>query len=241
VREIGIADIDEYWEKAKLTENWANLKAHFERDGFAEEKIYEYKSANGHVLYEVVKFRHRLVPTKRKFIPRYASSDGMRVGVGPVRLPYRLPELIAGKGSGEPIVYCEGEKDADAAIAAGLRATTVQGSKWTDECAQFLEGEDVIVVPDNDDKGRENAKKTRRSCSGSPSGSSRSWCPGTSTSSTRPSGRARPSPRASGSYRTSSRSTRSASSTATAASERASSCSCSPPRWPPRSSGSART
>jgi hypothetical protein len=38
-----------------------------------------------------------------------------------------------------------------------MRATTVQGSNWTDDCAQFF-GEDVIVVPDNDDKGRENAR-----------------------------------------------------------------------------------
>ena len=151
VREIGIADIDEYWEKAKLIENWADLKAHLEREGFAEDATYKYESANGTLLYEAVKFRHQLVPTKKKFIPRYVTHDGMRVGVGPVRVPYRLEELVEGRNSGRPIFYCEGEKDADAAIAAGLRATTVQGSTLDGRLRAVLGG-----------RGRDRRARQRR-------------------------------------------------------------------------------
>jgi HAMP domain-containing protein len=97
-QDIGIADVEAYLEKAELLINWADRKAALERDGFAEEKVYEYKSADGHVLYEVVKFRHRRVPTKKAFNPRYVTHDGMRVGVGPVRVPYRLKELVEGQG-----------------------------------------------------------------------------------------------------------------------------------------------
>jgi hypothetical protein len=77
-----------------------------------------------------------------------------------VRLvPFRLPELLKAKIEDRVAFICEGEKDALALVDHGLVATCNAGGagKWTSEHAQFLEGMDVTVVADRDDKGRDHA------------------------------------------------------------------------------------
>ena len=57
----------------------------------------------------------------------------------------------------------------------GLRATCAQGSIWTDSVTQFLAGEDVVILPDNDDAGRENAEKAEESLRKAGARTSRFW------------------------------------------------------------------
>jgi len=58
------------------------------------------------------------------------------------------------------IWIAEGEKDVHALVDHGLPATCNAGGagKWTAEHARYLEGADVTIVADRDDKGQEHAK-----------------------------------------------------------------------------------
>ena len=62
----------------------------------------------------------------------------------------------------------EGEKDADRLAKLGLIATTNAGGagKWQAEFSQYLKGRRVVVLPDNDEPGREHAQDVARSLSG---------------------------------------------------------------------------
>ena len=75
------------------------------------------------------------------------------------QVPYRLPELIAGQ-TGGPVFIVEGEKDADALAGLGLVASCNPGGagKWRPEFSRYFEGADVVVIPDNDEAGRDHAR-----------------------------------------------------------------------------------
>jgi hypothetical protein len=117
---------------------------------------YIYKDARG-LLYM------RVTRTSSKTFPTQHWRDGRWVNgwpPGPV-IPYRLPELLAAPAS-EPVFICEGEKDADNVAALGLVATTNPGGAkvWQPELAQWFKGKQLIyVIEDNDDAGREHARK----------------------------------------------------------------------------------
>jgi putative DNA primase/helicase len=86
------------------------------------------------------------------------------------RVPYRLPELIATPIE-TSVFIVEGEKDADNLAMLGLAATCNAGgavkqrddgtpgrSKWRPELNRYFHGRNVIVVPDNDNAGRDHAR-----------------------------------------------------------------------------------
>jgi hypothetical protein len=81
---------------------------------------------------------------------------------GVLRVPYRLPELLAAAEAGGTVWVVEGEKDADRLVQLGLVATTNAGGagwSWPEDWAEHFRGcERVYVVPDNDPKGREAAQ-----------------------------------------------------------------------------------
>jgi hypothetical protein len=81
-------------------------------------------------------------------------------------VPYRLPELLAEPA--RPVVVVEGEKDADNLTCAGVLATCNAGGagKWTADHAEFLRGRRVIILPDNDDAGRNHARQVAQSLHG---------------------------------------------------------------------------
>ena len=72
-------------------------------------------------------------------------------------VPYNLPMIM--QASDEPVFVVEGEKCADALMAAGLIATTNSGGagKWSDAFSEYLQGRDVIILPDNDAPGMKHA------------------------------------------------------------------------------------
>ena len=128
---------------------------------------YVYRDENGRPLYAV----ERLAP--KAFRQKAASpSAGWLVGPGCMRnvrrVPYRLPELIAGVTEGKPILIVEGEKDVDRLVHEGFVATCNTGGvgKWSQEWTCFFGGADVVIMPDNDLPGRRHAEAVAASLAG---------------------------------------------------------------------------
>ena len=65
---------------------------------------------------------------------------------------YRLPQVMEAMRRGHTVYVVEGEKAADHLAALGFCTTCSPGgaNKWQDEYTPFLEGADVVVLPDND-------------------------------------------------------------------------------------------
>lgn len=122
---------------------------------------YDYRDESRNLLMQVV----RLEP--KTFRQRRPNGDGWSWSVKGVRVvPYRLPELLAAP---DAVVYLvEGEKDADRLASLGLVATCNAGGagKWRKDHSEFLRGRRVVVIPDNDEAGREHVKKAVKSLAG---------------------------------------------------------------------------
>ena len=75
---------------------------------------------------------------------------------GVTRVPYLLPQMLAGIKEGRDIILLEGEKDCDNAENIGLVATTFAGGagKWRNEYSKWFQNAKVICLPDNDPAGR---------------------------------------------------------------------------------------
>lgn len=131
------------------------------RDSDANGSIYyDYRHESGKVLFRVErqgsgagrKFLQHGPDGKGGFVSRAGCMKGVR------RVPYRLPELVAAD-PGKIVYICEGEKDVDRLISAGLVATTNSGGagKFLHEFAPMFEGRRVAVLEDNDQAGRDHA------------------------------------------------------------------------------------
>lgn len=116
-----------------------------------KETVYRYLDEQGVCLFEVVRL------PGHKFFQR--KPDGTKNIKGVRRVLYRLPELLARKDL--PAFVTEGEKDADNVAGLGLIATTNPGGvgKWRKEYCEFLRDRDVVILPDNDEVGREHARE----------------------------------------------------------------------------------
>ncbi|WP_020402230.1 hypothetical protein [Gracilimonas tropica] len=116
---------------------------------------YPYRDEKDNVLFEAVRFH------PKKFRQRVQQKDGSYSWSlkGVRRVIYNLPEVIEAVKEGKPIFLCEGEKDVEALGNRDLVATTVPmgAGKWLDSYNEFFKGADVIILPDNDDPGREHA------------------------------------------------------------------------------------
>lgn len=116
---------------------------------------YDYVDAKGSLAFQVC----RLEP--KSFRQRRPDGAGGWVwkmaGVG--RVIYRLPDVIAAVAAKRTIFVVEGEKAADRLAALGLTATCSPGgaNKWRREYGMPLAGSDVVILPDNDEPGRQHA------------------------------------------------------------------------------------
>lgn len=116
---------------------------------------YDYHDEGGNLVCQVVRYEPKDFRQRR---PKPDggwdwSVKGLRV------VPYRLSELLAEPA--QPVVVVEGEKDADKLAGVGVLATCNAGGagKWTAEHSEFLRGRRVIIVPDNDEAGRNHAEQ----------------------------------------------------------------------------------
>jgi len=122
-----------------------------------KETIWNYTNATGEIIYQVVRIDDASGKTYRQ---RQLTTDGKPVWnmLGVTPLPYRLPELIR---SSDVVFIVEGEKCADALARLGLTSTTNHGGagKWWPGLNEFFKGRDVVIIPDNDEPGRNHAAK----------------------------------------------------------------------------------
>ena len=124
---------------------------------------YQYRDAAGHLVFEVV----RKVP--KDFRQRRPDGNGGWIWnlKGIERIPYRLPELLAAPADALVFIV-EGEKDADRLASLGLVATCNAGGagKWHRSYNQHLQGRAVVILPDNDQAGRDHAADVAKKLAG---------------------------------------------------------------------------
>jgi putative DNA primase/helicase len=95
------------------------------------------------------------------------QPDGTPGMDGTRRVLYRFPELL-GANRDDIVFIPEGEKDVDRLRAGGLVATTnpFGAGKWLPGFNGPLRGRNVVVLADNDDKGRQHANEVARALDG---------------------------------------------------------------------------
>ena len=121
-------------------------------------RTYDYISPTGEILHQTVRYE------PKDFRQRRPNGKGSLVwnlsGIEPVL--YQLPNVMRAVLSGEEVFFFEGEKDSDRALEElGITATTcpMGAGKWRDSYTHVLRGANVVLVPDNDDAGREHVLK----------------------------------------------------------------------------------
>ena len=128
--------------------------------------VYRYHDADGVERWQV---RRRDTATGKDIRPWHLNGQGSwAMGKGPDPWPpYRLPELIAA-GPDRVVFVVEGEKVADHLAGYDVIVTTNDGgaNKWRAEHAAYLQGRDVVILPDNDEPGRAHAEVVARSLVG---------------------------------------------------------------------------
>ena len=133
-------------------------------NGQAKPKIvatFDYTDESGTLAYQTVRKEPGQNGRSKDFVIRRPDEGGWIWNAKNLELiPYRLDQLAKTKGQGS-IVIVEGEAKADALWAMGIRATTnpFGAGKWRDRYSQYVEGEDVILWPDNDAAGVQHCEK----------------------------------------------------------------------------------
>lgn len=123
---------------------------------------YDYRDESGELLFQVV----RMQP--KTFRQRRPNGTGWEYKVkGTRQVPYRLPDLVAAPLN-QQVYVVEGEKDVDRLAKLGVIATCNAGGagKWHKAHAEPLKDRAVIVIPDNDEAGRDHAQKVAKSLKG---------------------------------------------------------------------------
>jgi hypothetical protein len=119
-------------------------------------KTYDYIDEAGCLRYQTVRY------DPKDFQQRQPSGPGQWVWNlrGVERVLYRLPQLVNADPK-ETVWIVEGEKDADALHNLGLVSTTNVGGagQWWASYNAWLRGRKVVLLPDNDDKGRKHMHK----------------------------------------------------------------------------------
>lgn len=118
--------------------------------------VYPYEDENGNLLFEAVRLKNP--KSFRQRVPIPGGKDKWSIK-GVRRVIYNLPNVLEAIEEDRTIFLVEGEKDADALIKRGLVATTVPmgAGKWMKEYNTFFDNADVVILPDNDEPGREHA------------------------------------------------------------------------------------
>jgi len=123
-------------------------------------KTYDYTDEKGKPLFQVC----RMEP--KTFRQRHRNGSGKWIwNLKDVqRVLYNLPAVLMA----DEIFVVEGEKDADNLSRIGFTATTspMGAKKWRDEYNESLKGKSVVLIPDNDNEGREHMTRVAQSLNG---------------------------------------------------------------------------
>jgi hypothetical protein len=96
------------------------------------------------------------------------SRERKTIAAAAKSVPYRLPALVEAVSLDQRVFIVEGEQKADVLAEWNICATcNAEGAgKWTVAHAGYLRGADVVILPDNDDRGREHAEAVAQSLQG---------------------------------------------------------------------------
>jgi hypothetical protein len=133
---------------------------------------YEYQDADGKLVFVVERIEYQNADGsavinedgKHKKTFRQKRPDPDKPGAwlfnvdGVAPIPYRLPELIEALALGSAVLIVEGEAKVDLLWSWKVPATCCAGGakKWRVEHAAYLKDADVVIVPDNDEPGRDH-------------------------------------------------------------------------------------
>jgi hypothetical protein len=119
-----------------------------------EVAAYDYVDEEGRLLFQCVRYVPKDFRQRR---PDATAIGGWVYNLkGVRRVLFRLPQVLAAKKKGVPILLVEGEKDVLALVEHGFEATCnpMGAKKWDEGYTATLEGADVILIPDKDADGR---------------------------------------------------------------------------------------
>lgn len=123
--------------------------------------IYYYHNKEGKSIYRIVRGRD-----KKFYAERPNGKGSWEKGIKGISLvPYRLPEVMKAEGF---VYIVEGEKDVETLRKQGMSATTnpFGAGKWKDEFSDYLRDMNVIILPDNDQPGKEHGRRVSESLMG---------------------------------------------------------------------------
>ena len=119
---------------------------------------YDYEDESCQLLFQVCRFD--AADPEDRFRQRRPDNAGGWIwdtkGVR-TRVLYRLRQLLDAVEAGQRVLICEGERDANTAVALGYASTTAPGgaNRWYSEYDEFFRNADVVVVSDNDPQARD--------------------------------------------------------------------------------------
>lgn len=133
---------------------------------------YDYQDEAGELVYQVVRMEPKTFRQRRR--PRPGDDpekirNGWVWSVKGVRLvPFRLPELVETLAEERLVFIVEGEKDVLNLAEIGVPATCnpMGAGKWPAHFAEFFAGAHVVILPDNDEAGRNHRDLIGASLSG---------------------------------------------------------------------------
>lgn len=113
-------------------------------------EAYDYTDETGNLLFQVCRYEPKSFRQRRK--DAGGKWDYNLNGVR--RVLYNLPEVI----KAQEVYVVEGERDVETLRSMGFTATTSScgACKWKKEYSESLRDKDVILIPDNDQPGREH-------------------------------------------------------------------------------------
>jgi energy-coupling factor transporter ATP-binding protein EcfA2 len=116
---------------------------------------YDYTDDNGTMLYQVVRYEPKGFKQRRPI----GNGNWLWNLAEIERIPYRLPNVLRAVEAGETVFIVEGEKDVISVESTGLTATCNAGGsgQWRKSMSDHLQGANVVIIPDNDDPGRQHA------------------------------------------------------------------------------------
>jgi len=146
---------------AALNITWADISTPIEQVEHHVTATYPYYDEDGTLLYTVERIEPGYDGKRKSFRQSAPGRRGPGAMQGVRRVPYHLPAIIAAIAAGQPIWLCEGEKDADAVIAAGACATTNSGGAeaWEPAFNTWLTDAKVIICIDRDQAGINRGRK----------------------------------------------------------------------------------
>ncbi|MBI3755392.1 MAG: toprim domain-containing protein [Deltaproteobacteria bacterium] len=168
----GGGDIFSFYQRYRKVDFKTALKEIAEMQGISEVKqgktvaTFEYKDTEGKTLY----IKERREPGRdgrsKEFIFKHLKGDNWVTGRGCEPVLYNLPALSKSKYA----FVVEGEAKADLLTKWGLTATCLDSganSPFIEDYLKYFEGkEKVIILPDNDNAGRQYASKIASALSG---------------------------------------------------------------------------